>query len=512
MSEVASSDLTNQEWAARFSTMMKWLKAWPASAEVNVSILRNWIRWLEETGGPVAGLNPDELADFEEEALQNGSKRERYLLLDKALEYIQANEGRWRLTYQRKVLSSIRGFFDTNRVSLPEDSTMWRQVLNVPHVDEAPEHFVMELETLQKILIKCNPMYRALFMSMIAGAMGPGEVLEWSGQGVKDLEGKRLVQDGRRLLRIDLPSRKGNNKAWYTVIGGDALDELEKHLKIRERARTRFEKGHPGEAYPETIFVTNQNTPLNDDTTIRTYWLRKLHQLGVIDREGGDSTTRYGYHPHQLRDVFRTLVHGKMDGAVAEFMMGHTVDPNKYDQFYQDPPYVYGEYIKALSWLNLLSSSLPYGKADASEISRLQQELRDVRSELKTYNDMVGDIETLKDQQKRFNEALKRINTIKIDEKRFIEEINKELAKFALTLTGVDIENLKDQQKRFIEEISKITLKDEQKRFIEEMNKEIAYWPQKLTELDEIRIVPEMKLKVIKVKKEDEDEEKENRK
>ena len=368
---------TNKEWAGQYGSMTKWFAAYPDSEESYASTLRQWHRWLNEerpdgggepNGGLVASLSPDELVDWQERAMMNGSSRQRYLLLDKALGFLQAHPGRWRQSYHRKIVTTIRSFFDTNRTPLPEDKTLWRKLRNIPHVDEAPENFIEELETLRLTLLKCNKMYRAVFMSMVAGSLGPGELIEWSCQGLESIEPFEF--EGVRLMRIDLPSRKGNNKAWYTVIGGDALRALDEWLELRERKARAYEARH-GEPYPDGVFVTANNTSLTKDSTMRIYWLRKLDQLGIIDRTGGEASTRYGYHMHQLRDVFSTLVHGKMDKDVREFMMGHTVDANKYDQFYRDPEKVYGEYVKGLVYLNLLSSDLPFGKADARELERM---------------------------------------------------------------------------------------------------------------------------------------------
>jgi len=41
--------------------------------------------------------------------------------------------------------------------------------------------------------------------------------------------------------------------------------------------------------------------------------------------------------------------------AVAEFMMGHVVDPLGYNKFWRDPDYVAGEFLKAEPWLNVVS-------------------------------------------------------------------------------------------------------------------------------------------------------------
>ena len=89
--------------------------------------------------------------------------------------------------------------------------------------------------------------------------------------------------------------------------------------------------------YPDTIFVTTQNTPLSSESTIDHYWLRNLDRQGIIKREKDAShSTRYGKNIHQLRDLGKTQfskapsahpetpdIHGK----ISEFLMRHIIDP-----------------------------------------------------------------------------------------------------------------------------------------------------------------------------------------
>ncbi len=64
----------------------------------------------------------------------------------------------------------------------------------------------------------------------------------------------------------------------------------------------------------------------------------------------------HGKHLHELRDLFRTRWHkSAADPVVAEFLMGHQVDPLGYNKAMKDEGYTKIEYLKALPWLNILS-------------------------------------------------------------------------------------------------------------------------------------------------------------
>lgn len=397
--DVESDELKNAPWAAQYESMRKWLKGRkPHTRSVLTSIFRGWVRWLahEGNGGELAGLNPDELVNFQDDVNENGSKRRRYLTLDKAFEYVTDHGEKWRLGYQEKIINTIKSFFADNRVDLPRDKKISRKLRASDHVEESPEKLVKDPSIVRRVLGRSNRFYRAVFLAMFMGGMGLGEIIEWSSQGLEAAR-NRVHWNGEELLEIQLPKgRKTNNKAFYTLIGGDALKALDKYLEERERRRKVYEKRRAESEeeippFPDDIFVTNINTPLRAINTIRNYWLRQLDRLGVIDQVKGPAPSkRYGYHIHQLRDCFRSQVSpAKMDRDVADFLMGHTIDRMKYNQFYNAPAgrsYIYEEYVKALPYLNIWTSDLPLGKVDATALSKQEKQIR----ELKEDNERLG--------------------------------------------------------------------------------------------------------------------------
>jgi len=366
--------VSNEEWAGRYRTVAKWLRRRRASRRVILSIFRSWHEWASENVELLRGLNPDQIIERADEA----TKRELIEIVESIGDYIDGHRDEWRVSYQRKVYSTIRGFFKVNWVNLPENGEIRRSLES--RIRRAPE--LLTLQHLRTICIKSSQMYRAIFMCMFAGAMGVKELLTWSDQGMESYERGLVEVGGERVLVVEFEKRKNNNKEYYTLIGGDALTELEKWIKIREKRREAAIAA--GESFPDALFVTNKNTPLKYDGTLRTYWIRKLRQLGIIDAEPlKGKGQRYGYHIHQIRDLFSTQLSGRIERNVREFLMGHTIDPYGYDRFYEDRTRVIVPYLKALPYLNILTSSLPFGKVDETALIEQGRKIQELKEAIK---------------------------------------------------------------------------------------------------------------------------------
>jgi len=276
---------------------------------------------------------------------------------------------------KRFIYSALRSFFLHNRAELPRDKS-FRLRGDRPRVVGG-----LTVGEVRRILDSCNECHRAVFLCMLQAGMGIGELLRWSREGLQSLRDQ--IQRGVHPVRIDLPGRKQgrNRRPYYTFIGRDAVDALKVWLRLRPRGT-------------DDIFVNQLGRPLSDHG-VRTYWTKHLKRLGIIEKpDDAGPSTRYGKNLHELRDLFRTR--WQMSGAapaVAEFMMGHVVDPLGYNKFWRDPDYVADEYLKAEPWLNVVSEEpekvhvrdLHRMKRDYEErLRRFREEMRElVREELK---------------------------------------------------------------------------------------------------------------------------------
>lgn len=376
--------LSNEEWGSQYESIDKWLLRRPKSRRVYLSTFRRWFDWASDNIAEVKGLNPDELVAFQKNA-RKGEDNEDYHILDKTATWIleKGREGKWRRGYQKKNLTTVRSFFKSNRVALPDDGEIWRDIDNGIAPDDAPE--LMTLEIAKRVVENSNELYKAIFLSMIAGGMGLNEIIKFSQQGIDSIKKGIIRPKEERLLRINFTGRKTNRHPYFTLIGGDALTALETYLNVRKSRKKAFEK-NTGNKYPTDIFVTNTHNPILQEHTIRTYWLRKLHRIGLINRiPGAPSSTRYGLHPHQLRDLFKnqwTIAHRGQEDKISEFILGHRLDRYNYNKFYKvkmGQEVVYEEYLKTLPYVNIISSSIPFGLIDSTEISTIRGEVEQLK-------------------------------------------------------------------------------------------------------------------------------------
>ena len=220
------------------------------------------------------------------------------------------------------------------------------------------------------MILSCNKVYRAVFLCMFQGGMGLNELDYWNRNGWEKL--RRDLRGDPEVIRVDLPGRKmrKNVDPYYTLIGSDAIKALKDWVDIRS-----------GDA--EEIFINQHGRPINLHSA-RLYWLRHLQKLGFIQREGnGKRSNRYGKAPHEMRDVFRSQWEkSPAKGSVAEFMMGHIVDPLHYNKACRDEDWVREEYLKALPMLQVMSSDTPFGKYDGKTVNKLQGRIAELESQI----------------------------------------------------------------------------------------------------------------------------------
>ena len=431
--------MSNIEWSQRWSTVNEWLRFREASRRVLSGMLRGWYRWVSENVPEVKGLNPDEMVEYQRRAnnsngvdvstffqvyqalqavdprlkldgakvlaaqrvaIKNGNGLNKYAIIDGVARYILAKRDGWRQSYQRKVLSAVRSFFEANHAELSVSSNEKRSItLTVPAVQEQ-----LTLRDVQRVVNGANEMFRAVFLCMLAGGMGLREILKWNAQGISSLEEAMrnpIRVESQELIKIDFEERKSNSQPYWTLIGGDALDALKTYLRLRERKRAAYEKKRSKAReeippYPDTIFVTTMNTPLKSASTIQHYWLRNLNRQAIIKREkGAPHNKRYGKNLHQLRDLFRSQWSiaskrdKKTDNDVAEFLMGHLIDPMGYDQFFNDEHLVAENYAWVLPYLNILSDDTAFGKVDASTLSTQGKQIKELQANVAQLEDLI---------------------------------------------------------------------------------------------------------------------------
>jgi len=337
-----------QNWLSRLS---------PQTAKIYAYIFKDWMQWVRENGGGFADFPPDRLIRFQMEASNN----ERYAIVDLLQRYISSVRGR--IGYKKKIRSTVRSFFIHNRAELPKDSSF------ILHPEIPKVQGRLTIEELKNIILSSTLNYQAAFLSMFQGGMGLAEFEHWNEHGWPVL--KRALDAGQQVAKVELPGRKKNRNIspFHSFIGGDALDAIRKYLPRRPR-----DAG--------VIFTTNTGTPM-ERKAMQIYWMRHLRKLGLITPgPKGHRSNRYGKNIHEIRDLFRSQWEkSTAKVSVAEFMMGHQVDPLEYNKAFRDEKWFRGEYMKALPLLQIMSSPRPFGQVDENEVKRLQRHIAELERE-----------------------------------------------------------------------------------------------------------------------------------
>jgi len=356
-----------QRWLSRLSP--------GKSREVQFNSFKRFMEWVRVNGGEFKEMDPDQLVAYQIEAF--GDRSRVFRLLDMMQRYLLSLD-HLRPRSVRKNYTDIRSFFMHNRAELPRDPG-FRVRGDKPRVVGR-----LDADVIRRVVDGCNPMYSALFLCMFCGGLGWGELDYWNQNGLESVRREFGARNG--YLFVDLPGRKKqrNLKPFRTVILGDAYEALMAYM----------ENHVPGPG----IFNSYKGNPIGY-TGVYLIWNRRLERLGVISpsRGKGDQTWRHGYNMHEIRNVYRTRWYKSgADPLVAEFCMGHDVDPLGYNKTMNDKVYILREYRKAEPWLDLLTSDPERIPIDQhrDEIGRLERliqrrdeeftnTLRNIEAELK---------------------------------------------------------------------------------------------------------------------------------
>jgi len=220
---------------------------------------------------------------------------------------------------------------------------------------------------------------------MLAGGMGPGEIVKWSNAGIDELKevlAKPIPYDNSEIIEIYLGARKNNvEEDFFTYIGGSALDNLKSWLKHRDDIERRFNS--QGKQLPHAIFINNQYKPLTRKAA-QFYYTSQIHRLKIKNKvEKGSTATRYSINMNQIRTVFRSRTE-KSDAkkAVLEYFMGHISDKLGYNQTHNDREYRISEYLKALSWVDIKKIDIERQSQESDAQKHELEEAREAIAEL----------------------------------------------------------------------------------------------------------------------------------
>ncbi|MEE9459423.1 MAG: hypothetical protein V3V84_06665 [Candidatus Bathyarchaeia archaeon] len=330
----------------------RWLAAYDHKSHVpRLNMLLDYLTFLDGKKC-FEKVTPSGLVEFQRHAKKEDRE---YEMIDLLKEYIRGKPGTYKALRLR--VSIVKSFFRENRADLPDEKIRIR-------ASRSPVQSKMD-DTVVRDLVENNEFdMKAFYLTLFMGLLDLDRFLEFNrkyGKGLVDHLKEKGVDEP---FVIEYPGRKENrNKTWFTTfIGHDALVAWKNYFERR--------RGYPKEG--EAILLDERGKPIQDPT-LRQRHIRMLARLNYIKR-GNDISTRHGYGLHNFRDAARTLLHkAKHEGLdldCAEFWMGHTIDPNDYDQFYRDKEYLQEQYKIAEKHLNIISGFTTSSGQDTKELAQ----------------------------------------------------------------------------------------------------------------------------------------------
>jgi len=349
-----------------------------ATAKLYIVRFQRFFDWLTAKG-EFEGFTPSQLLDFQD----NATGRSRVRIANRLGLYCKRLGEELRPKTVTHYYSVVRSFFAYHGCDLP------KRGFSLPDNHKEPSEQKLTRDALVKIVQAAKLRDKTIYVCAFMGAMGWNEFNQFDKSW--DQVAPQL-DPGEDHIIIKLKARKkkrGLTNGYYTIIGADGVALLRQYLK---------ERGVPKPG--ESIFLSREGGFLAGRTYRKNFEML-CRRVGLIKGRGVDRTSRLGYSPHQLRDVFRTeFQRSGADLDVAEFLMGHVVDANKYLQFSKIPDYVVEEYKKAEGRLSIISNP----DTDVVSSEAIEELQRQVSEQQRTIDMMMPAFEMIQQQIARRNE------------------------------------------------------------------------------------------------------------
>jgi hypothetical protein len=305
-----------------------------------------WVRrlfryeqWLKQRG--YFGSITEMLEDY-----KNAKDEERrYYHIDLIGEFLNS----WKATRETKnsIAKVIRGYYRKNRADLPREKIVFNKEMLLDTPGSAQEY--VKPDEIWRIVNDGHVPVRdkailtlLLYMGMDESTLTTQFNFYAYPQLVKVLGERYDEWDVERgPVRINLTRPKTMTK-YYNFLPPKGLLFLRDWLNIRRQITGReiAIRREGGAEASDAIFLTSKGQPI-DERLVGNVVRDSSFRAGVQRRVEG--TKRYRIHGHEFRDTFKTTCKvAGMDGAVAEFFIGHKIDPLGYDK----SPWAYPDHFR----------------------------------------------------------------------------------------------------------------------------------------------------------------------
>lgn len=293
------------------------------------------------------------LKDYESKT--GKEKYSHIVILKKYMRWLR-NEVGYSINSRITVLSAIRSFYNFNHTPLPKLSRQDRRKMLEPtekEIEDALGTSPVKIKDLKDTLMAANEPYRTIFQIMFQSGMALDELHYFNKHGWEQIK-NQLNKEGA--MKIKLFRRKTSEakvQTYYTFLGKEGKDAIKRWLKIR---KAKF--GLPKDDEPIFLTIQKRNGKIGAPAkvTIQHNMIKAMKRAGIISR---DAKGPYDLHPHELRDMFKSMCTlAGVNRVASEFFLGHTIDRLGYDKSPKyDEEFFKKEYLKVESKLNLWSQT-----------------------------------------------------------------------------------------------------------------------------------------------------------
>lgn len=235
-------------------------------------------------------------------------------------------------------------------------------------------------ERIRRVLAVASQRDRAVLMTQLQSGQSVKQVLVDISMQADHIF--REIDAGKTRVRIEFSERKGNESQYFTFIGADAIQEIQKWRPMRAARLDLLG------VKSKHLFIDREGQPMKINSFL-------VSMRDLLERHGL-WTGPYSFRTHMLRQFFKSAASPPdicVSRAYVEFMMGHRKGAESgenqldavggvYDKMpYINPRVVEQEYIKLEPYLNILSCQRPDRSIDLTETE--WQDLRELLSLMK---------------------------------------------------------------------------------------------------------------------------------
>lgn len=204
-----------------------------------------------------------------------------------------------RFESRKPLISAVRSFFEDKvepsrfkfKVITPEEASK--------QAEEREDITPLTRDEVKTLIDKSNTLYKAIWLTQLQGGMGIAELQYFSRNVHKYAEAIRSKKVPLKISLIRSKESKRGGKPYWTLIwddGVDGLDGLANYLREREGRL-----GHPVTRNDHFSSIATKDHSKPGILILKCPRLGKWTGLESVKRNGV-----YRFHPHELRDTFKT--------------------------------------------------------------------------------------------------------------------------------------------------------------------------------------------------------------